>query len=133
MKNRVFVIFSIIIILTLALSSVVFAANDQEKNYDIENTDKQSSNEYKNMIRIMRDNGFKDAAKYMKTNDQEKMNEYMESMSQEDFERMVEAMNKNGYESMAEMMSSIGREGMIKMHRSMGSMHGGNGMMNGLN
>lgn len=103
---------------------------NQEPNPNSSNN--PSKDEFKDMIKIMRENGFKDMARYMQTGDYEKMNEYMDTLSEEDFQEMIEIMKENGYTSMALMMESMGRENMIQMHRSMGSMYsGGSGMMGG--
>lgn len=98
--------------------------NTQNTNYNKNSSNNSSKDIYKDMVRIMRDNGFKDAARYMQTGDYKSMTDYMNNISQQDYDKMIEIMNANGYGHMGQMMESVGREGMIQMHNSMGSMHG---------
>ncbi len=108
-------------------------AQDQNNKYSYFNGSCHSSEDaYKDMVKIMRENGFKDAARYMQTGNYEKMNEFMNSLSEEDYQKMIDIMKENGYASMAQMMESIGREGMLQMHNSMNGINfGGSGMMGG--
>lgn len=104
--------------------------NTQNTNYNKNSFNNTSKDIYKDMVKIMRDNGFKDAARYMQTGDYKSMTNYMNNIAQEDYDKMIEIMNENGYGYMGQMMESVGREGMIQMHNSMGTMHGGSGNSN---
>lgn len=82
---------------------------------------------YKDMLKVMKENGYKDIAKAMQKNDYEAMDEFMNDMTDEDYENMIKIMRESDLGSMADMMESIGREDMIQMHNSMGgaeSCHG---------
>ncbi|MDD7795538.1 hypothetical protein [Clostridium sp. 'White wine YQ'] len=85
---------------------------------------------YKNMAKIMKDNGFEDGARYMQTGNYTAMADYMNKLSQEDYDKMISIMKDNGYGYMAQMMESIGKEGMVQMHNSMiGNGSNSNNMM----
>lgn len=105
-----------------------------EENFE----QKEKKDIYKDMIKIMKDNGYKDISKAMQKNDYEVMDDFMNNMTDEDYENMIKIMRESDYGYMADMMESIDREEMIEMHNSMGgseSCHGtgsaSSGMMGG--
>lgn len=89
--------------------------------------DKDEKETYKDMIKIMKENGYKDAAKAMEKNDYDAMDEFMNNMTDEDYDNMIKIMRDSGYGYMADMMESMDREDMIEMHNSMGGAEGCHG------
>lgn len=100
--------------------------NDNKSSYNYsrsmmgdQNEGIQSNGSYKDMIKIMKDNGFNDEAIAMENRDFGSMNNLMNIISDADYKRMIDIMGENGYRSMANMMKSISREDMIELHGSM--------------
>lgn len=111
MKNRVTVIFAVMLLTIALVAGVVLASNANEEA------------KVTKTVQIMRDRGFEDVARCMEDDHHEQMEEYMINLSEEDFQEMIDLMKENGYESMAEVMESLGSEGMIDMHSAMRNMH----------
>lgn len=115
-----------------AQSADIFGSNIKT---EVSLKDKEDKNIYKDMIKIMKENGYKDVAKAMEKNDYEAMDDFMNNMTDEDYNKMIDLMKENGYDTMAKMMGSISREEMVEMHNSMGgaeschSIGSGSGMM----
>jgi len=79
----------------------------------------QSNASYKDMIKIMKDNGFSEAAIAMENRDFAGMNNFMKNISDSDYKKMIDIMSENGYGAMASRMGSIGRQNMTNSHGSM--------------
>jgi len=79
----------------------------------------QSNSSYKDMLKIMKDNGFSDEAVAMENRDYGSMNNLMNNISDTDYKKMIDIMDENGYGSMANMMKSISKEDMTGFRGSM--------------
>jgi len=111
---------------------------DKSQSVEVEKKDKEEKDIYKDMIKLMKENGYKDMAKVVEKNDYEAMDEFMNNMTDEDYENMIKIMRDGGYGYMADMMESMDREQMVQMHNAMGGAEGchgndssGSGMMGG--
>lgn len=143
MKNKVIVLI-IASILTVGGISVAYATskndvtsndfnrpmmgtqNNNNKQYNSrssmmgdQNVGVQSNSSYKDMIKIMKDNGFSDEAIAMENRDFDSMNNLMNNISDADYKKMIDIMGENGYGAMANMMKSISKEDMTGFRGSM--------------
>ncbi|WP_432666070.1 hypothetical protein R9X47_07115 [Wukongibacter baidiensis] len=98
----------------------IFSSKSQSVEVKQNDKDKEKKDIYKDMIKIMKENGYEDMAKAMQNNDHEVIDGFMNNMTDEDYENMIKIMRESDYGYMADMMESIGREEMIQMHNDMG-------------
>jgi len=93
--------------------------NNNSTMMGTQNSGTQSNDGFKNMIKVMKDNGFNDEATAMGNRDFGKMNKLMTNISEKDYKKMIEIMQKNGYAPMAKMMQSVNKEDMTKIRQNM--------------
>lgn len=107
MKKRIIVLMTAAV-LTIGGISVAYAQgkNNIDSNKVLTSMGYQNTNNYNNMINLMRQNGFSDAAKAMENRDFNAMNEFMNNMTDSDYQKMIDIMKNNGYGPMAKMMKS---------------------------
>ena len=105
MKKKLIVLITIVV-LAIGGVSVAYAQGGTEVNSNkaIRSASCQNTNNFNDMIKIMRDNGYSDAAKAMENKDFDSMNKFMNNLSDEDYKKMTEIMKTNGYAPMVNMM-----------------------------